>query len=525
MSDGAPLPGNLLRLSPRLRFFVWQGHRVAHMPASLRPAVFLSLNEPMQRLLERLDGVTALETLAGPDAQLRSFLASLLWVGVLLDRPPAEERPPRLVDSLWIFPTSDCNLRCRYCYSEAGATPPVTVPIQTAYVAIEHFFDVLAPTVRRVKVIFHGGGEPTLALDVLKSSWEACTRRALQRRLGASLLVVTNGVWGEDVLEWLTRERALVSVSLDGPRDVHDRQRPDAGGRGSFDVVSNNARGLTRAGVLWVMKSTVTADAVARMDESVGLALELGASGLVLEPCGRVGRGCELAEAEPPAPAFAAGLCRCVTLGAAVGLPVSSPLIRCLRSPHGGCCAGGEVMLGLTPDGHISACPEVVSADDPAAASFFYGRVDGNRVAIDEARASRLSGRNVGSVAPCSSCFLTETCAGGCAVRAFRASGSLSPGDPYLCEVTRLVNAELITAVAEGRLEPAPHLGPQTVSVGPVGLEPTSLPWARLVTVAPPDARPARAQSAHDRPFLPVPAGRRVGPDLLLPASRSPVAE
>jgi uncharacterized protein len=48
--------------------------------------------------------------------------------------------------------------------------------------------------------------------------------------------------------EFLARHQFLVGVSIDGPRELHDRLRPYKGGRGSFDDVVRGIHHLQRAG-------------------------------------------------------------------------------------------------------------------------------------------------------------------------------------------------------------------------------------------------------------------------------------
>jgi sulfatase maturation enzyme AslB (radical SAM superfamily) len=86
------------------------------------------------------------------------------------------------------------------------------------------------------------GGEPTLmGLDFFRRSVEL-TRQYLRRGQRAEHTIQTNGTLLDD--EWAAFFKAndfLVGISIDGPRELHDRYRFNKGGKGSFDDVT---RGL-----------------------------------------------------------------------------------------------------------------------------------------------------------------------------------------------------------------------------------------------------------------------------------------
>src|SRR5205814_4435635 len=47
-----------------------------------------------------------------------------------------------------------------------------------------------------------------------------------------------------DIIESLTENRIVVTVSMDGPADLHDKLRVFANGRGSYDVIEPRVRAL-----------------------------------------------------------------------------------------------------------------------------------------------------------------------------------------------------------------------------------------------------------------------------------------
>lgn len=124
--------------------------------------------------------------------------------------------------------TRRCNLRCTYCH-DWKTGPDAAMRVDTRLQAMRWL--IADSKAREIRVLLHGG-EPMLIgerglLQLL----------AMQAHLVASGQRVTthvqsNGTYlSEGILRLLRHFDIAVSVSLDGPPEVHDRTRRDAGGR------------------------------------------------------------------------------------------------------------------------------------------------------------------------------------------------------------------------------------------------------------------------------------------------------
>ena len=154
-----------------------------------------------------------------------------------------------------------CNLRCDYCFFlEKESLYPssdfrMTDEVMEAYVAQT----AQAQRVPQVTLAWQGG-EPTLmGLDFFRRA-----RAAEAGRVPAGMAVErtlqTNGVLLDD--EWcafLAENDYLVGLSIDGPRELHDAYRHDAGGRPVFDRVVAAARRLQKHGAAFNVLCTVNA--------------------------------------------------------------------------------------------------------------------------------------------------------------------------------------------------------------------------------------------------------------------------
>ena len=146
--------------------------------------------------------------------------------------------------------TADCNLRCRYCvysenYPNNRTYTAARMPASTARDAIDAFMrnhDVVHhrnPSSR--PIIGFYGGEPLLAFDVMQEAVEHFEKNYRAAYPTALFSVTTNGMLLEDaVQDFLVEHGFSTIVSIDGPKDVHDRNRLTVGGRGSFEQVERN---------------------------------------------------------------------------------------------------------------------------------------------------------------------------------------------------------------------------------------------------------------------------------------------
>ncbi len=170
--------------------------------------------------------------------------------------------------SALIKPASSlCNMRCAYCfYSSLAAGRDTAVPsMMSASTASALIDKVYAFCGRGTAVGFtFQGGEPTLAG---RGFFERFCREAAEKNAGRfelSFAIQTNGLLLDDKWCGLFKQYGfLVGLSLDGGREIHDRNRSAAGGSSTFGKVSAAAKLLARAGVPFNILCVVT-DASAR---------------------------------------------------------------------------------------------------------------------------------------------------------------------------------------------------------------------------------------------------------------------
>ena len=280
--------------------------------------------------------------------------------------------PPDEIRFVSIHVVDGCNLRCRYCYADAGSVSRRMSPALLRTVIERCLRELPAPSL----TIDFLGGEPLLAFDDLVDAVRHGQAEAERLGKAVEFILQTNGLL-------LTPERARtlaglsvgVGVSIDGPAALHDRHRVHPDGAGTQgDVLANLLRardeGL-RVAPLAVIHDPSTYREV--VDFFIGHGFEF----LRLNPATPLGRARDLEPISGREPeAFARGLLDaarhahawCERHGRTLRIQDLDHMLMnlstrergymCMRSP----CGLGRSIIAFGPEGEVHACEEVERA-------------------------------------------------------------------------------------------------------------------------------------------------------------------
>lgn len=256
LADAARPVADLLRYLPHNAHRVQAGGRwlLFHVPSTavfeldalecaLLDHLAAGQRTSRQALLERFGG-------AEPQAVL-DRLRQFADLGIVVDDAwtPMRAEPVRLerfpLSTLVLNVNTGCNLSCTYCYKEDLDSPAAgrRMDFETARAAI----DLLVaenPGARQYNLVFFGG-EPLSNLPLIRAVVEYAEPFFAARGARADFSLTTNAtLLTEPVVDWLDAHRFGVTVSIDGPRRLHDLRRRTVGGKGSYEIVAAKARML-----------------------------------------------------------------------------------------------------------------------------------------------------------------------------------------------------------------------------------------------------------------------------------------
>lgn len=138
-----------------------------------------------------------------------------------------------------IVPTIRCNTSCVYCQvsHKGSAAQSCDMTEATADRAIDFMFR--SPS-SHLKLEFQGG-EPLLNFKMVRYIVERARQREKQTGRKVSIVICSNlSLISEEILQFSKKNHVDFSTSLDGPRDLHNHNRPSA----EFDSYEQTLAGI-----------------------------------------------------------------------------------------------------------------------------------------------------------------------------------------------------------------------------------------------------------------------------------------
>ena len=150
-------------------------------------------------------------------------------------------------DSITLDVTNNCNLRCIYCFE--GYKKPENMPPEIAVDAIKKAYKEVPRETGTFTINFFGG-EPLLNWPAIKAVIDYCNEAKLNVRYG-----ITTNLVGltDEMLTYFDDNSVYVMVSIDGIREVHNKNRSN-----SYDRVVSNIKRMSELGLNIFIEARMT---------------------------------------------------------------------------------------------------------------------------------------------------------------------------------------------------------------------------------------------------------------------------
>jgi len=370
-------------------------------------------------------------------------LAFLDAIGFLKPDPP----PPQPLDRSFypttavLLMTNRCNLRCIYCYASGGEGPVQDLSPALARTAIDR---VCQNAIERgqphFELIFHGGGEPVQAWDILQEA----TAYARAKSLPCRVSMVSNGVWSARQRAWILHNLDNVSLSFDGGPGTQDRQRPFASGAGSFKAVRHTIEALDSARFPYGIRMTATAPWRGRLPEDVRfICEETGCAAMQVEPAFNAHRGEHQGPAQEESAAFVEAFMEAFEIAGRAGRQLTYSGARPWLLARTFCTAPYGALI-VNAAGKLVSCYEVAGENHPLAEMSTVGCVAGDRIVVDGQARQALLTYLEEKRATCRDCFCYWHCAGDCYTRSLAAQAGGPGGSNSRCAMNREITARIL---------------------------------------------------------------------------------
>ncbi len=332
--------------------------------------------------------------------------------------------------------TSDCNLRCDYCYT--GEKSRLAMSEETAAEAVDFLLEEAGAD--PIALTFFGG-EPLLALPIIESV-VARFAQARKTRAGGkvSYAIVTNGtLLTEKIAQLLVAERFHVFVSVDGTPEAHDRHRVFKGGKGSAFAVEKNLASLLALNPFVVTLSVISPDNAHTVADTARHLIEKDVRFLMLTPDYRAEWNEEsfgrLEKAYRELAKLYAGLHR---RGTWTFINLFDDRIHSHLHPGQpvGLCEMGDSEFSIAPDGTIYPCVQFINADTLSTGRHALGHVrEGWNL---EARRTLIAAAKE-TPASCVDCALDGRCSNYCGCLNFVTTGEINEVSAFRCTHERML--------------------------------------------------------------------------------------
>jgi coproporphyrinogen III oxidase-like Fe-S oxidoreductase len=356
-----------------------------------------------------------------------------------------------LPECLTVYLSNRCNCACTYCYAAVDKRNRSSVITREA---VQSAAELVAYHCREkgkpFRVVFHGGGEPTLHWQLLQQLTALTRRVAATDKIDWWGYIATSGVLPKEKISWLADHFNHIGISCDGPPDIQDRQRPRRGGVPSSPFIEQAARLLCQRKASFSVRATITPETVERQVEIVTYLTEvLGATEVRFEPVYNV-RGEGVKGFSPDgAPLFVENFLAAEQKARELGGKLLYSGVR-LDELHGTYCDVARDVLHLIPDNTATACFfdvngrafQKIGYRDKATSAFILNH---RAAAAHRQKSMKIPER-------CRDCINIYHCARECPefceARSQKEARITSPG--FRCEVARLLTERWILQLSGG---------------------------------------------------------------------------
>ncbi|MFJ2692150.1 quinohemoprotein amine dehydrogenase maturation protein [Pseudomonas sp. NPDC087336] len=334
-----------------------------------------------------------------------------------------------------------CNLSCTYCYKEDLTTP--SKGVKMSFDIAKASFEMLLKQAKnrdQVNLVFFGG-EPLSNYALIREMVPYAEARAAEEGKKIDFSLTTNGtLLTESMVDWLNEHRFGITVSMDGPKAMHDANRITVGGNGTYDVVARKVR---------MLLSRYTARAVGvRVTLTRGVTDVLGIHNHLKNDLGFAEVGFGPATSGPIASfnldndalkqvfndmktlgrRYVEAACRGENIGFSNMHQLLTDIAQGTKKVVP--CGAGLGLLAVDKDGDLHLCHRFVGSDQPT-----YGNVDRG---IDVPKlAAFIEGAQDRSSFGCKTCRIRSICAGGCYHESYAKQGDPFAPVYHYCDLLR----------------------------------------------------------------------------------------
>lgn len=339
--------------------------------------------------------------------------------------------------------TTDCNMRCKYCYASAGDFKKY-MRVDTAIKVVDELKLVNGEGI--IKVLFHGG-EPLLCFDVIQAVVFHCEEKYPGR---VEFYIQTNCVLlDEEKVKYFKEHEVRISISIDGCDEITNDCRVLVNGQNGINHIKTSINLLKKYNIqinaLAVLNKKNYADVKRIIDYFVMENIYAFSFNYFIKG-GRGNDNSDLAIdndelfettiniLQAVEKYYRQGIClnEKNTYYLVNSVLTNTKKYMCANSP----CGAGLNIFGITPDGEIYPCDDLSSQKQ-----FCLGNI--NDASLEEILNSKIieyfAYCNYKKIEECKNCNIKSFCGAGCCSRKYYENDTIYSKDPICSFYKRII--------------------------------------------------------------------------------------
>lgn len=338
--------------------------------------------------------------------------------------------------SLMVDAANGCQLHCRYCYF--GQKGVCLMHAERVFRGIVNFTDAFGSELTAVDTHYMGG-EPLLAwgriLELNTLLRQHFSERGVKFTWGMTSNLVS---LSKRRAEHMQSEHAGIHCSIDGPRDIQDRNRPLSNGGSGFQKVIEHIPLALRVSPNDTARVTVCPEDAHRLPEIASFIFDCGFKHAGLFPAYNMGWD------ERTMNVFAESMAQAIATAPrdAEGKPRISTMVRPDRTNNGRFtyCGAGRGLWAFDVEGRLFHCHHFTNMPELAI-------IDASTHTPEEiaaaCKASEMTPKHRTIPDACAECPAKDVCNGGCWASNFLSNGSSVVPETIACRMHQLTYAAI----------------------------------------------------------------------------------
>jgi len=161
------------------------------------------------------------------------------------------------VNKIDLYISSECQLKCKYCFDRDSALKRQNMTLQTAKASID-FLIKNSGNSTNLNVCFFGG-EPAIKYDVISKTIEYANQKANDFKKHINYSITTNGLnLNNNVLDLIVNHKINTNISIDGDEITQMYNRPSKDNKNYFKKLTDNIIGAQKNGVNMSARATIS---------------------------------------------------------------------------------------------------------------------------------------------------------------------------------------------------------------------------------------------------------------------------